>query len=119
MLSPFVGCENITTLAHSMPSGGGIHSITICARSKRLRRLARERYSKEVIHLALRWVLDRGERTIALWGARRPEQLEPISGVLGWRIDEDTMREIDRILEEEIPKPVGPEFMAPSKRAAA
>jgi hypothetical protein len=29
------------------------------------------------------------------------------------------MREIDRILEEEIPKPVGPEFMAPSKRAAA
>jgi len=63
--------------------------------------------------------LDRGERTIALWGARRPEQLEPISGVLGWRIDEDTMREIDRILEEEIPKPVGPEFMAPSQRAAA
>jgi aryl-alcohol dehydrogenase-like predicted oxidoreductase len=86
---------------------------------ERLRRLARERYGKEVIHLALRWVLDRGERTIALWGARRPEQLEPISGVLGWRIDEDTMREIDRILEEEIPKPVGPEFMAPSQRAAA
>lgn len=86
---------------------------------ERLKLLARERYGKEVIHLALRWVLDRSERTIALWGARRPEQLEPISGVLGWRLDGDAIREIERILEEEVPTPIGPEFMAPPQRELA
>jgi hypothetical protein len=32
---------------------------------------------------------------------------------MGWRIDEATMREIDRILAATITNPVGPEFMAP------
>ena len=37
-----------------------------------LAKLARERFGKSVLALALRWVLDQGP-TIALWGARRPE----------------------------------------------
>ena len=56
---------------------------------------------------------------IALWGARRADQLSPVSDVLGWKIDGQTMAEIDRILEETITDPVGPEFMAPPDRAAA
>ncbi|KAF0121449.1 MAG: hypothetical protein FD152_3836, partial [Xanthobacteraceae bacterium] len=39
MLSPFVGCENITTLAHSMPSGGGIQSIIMPPWMSRLKGL--------------------------------------------------------------------------------
>jgi aryl-alcohol dehydrogenase-like predicted oxidoreductase len=41
---------------------------------EQLDQLARERFNRRVIHLAVRWVLDRGERNIALWGARRAEQ---------------------------------------------
>jgi aryl-alcohol dehydrogenase-like predicted oxidoreductase len=78
-----------------------------------LDRLARERFGKRVIHLALRWVLDQPGSGVALWGARRPDQLTPVRDVMGWRIDDDTMREIDAILERTITSPVGPEFMAP------
>jgi aryl-alcohol dehydrogenase-like predicted oxidoreductase len=77
-----------------------------------LRVLARERYGKSVLALALRWVLDQGP-TIALWGARRPEQLDPVAEVEGWHIDEAARREIDAILERNIPDPVSPAFMAP------
>jgi aryl-alcohol dehydrogenase-like predicted oxidoreductase len=85
----------------------------------RLDRFAQERFGRRVIHLAVRWVLDRGEWNIALWGARRAEQLSPIAEVLGWRIDDAAMAEIDRILQETIKDPVGPEFMAPPDREAA
>lgn len=78
-----------------------------------LDKLARERFGKRVIHLALRWVLDQPGNGIALWGARRPDQLSPVKEVMGWRIDEETMRDIDAILARTITSPVGPEFMAP------
>jgi hypothetical protein len=35
----------------------------------------------------------------------------------GWSLDAAAKTEIDRILREEIPDPVGPEFMAPPARA--
>jgi aryl-alcohol dehydrogenase-like predicted oxidoreductase len=78
-----------------------------------LDRLAQERFGKRVIHLALRWALDQPGVGVALWGARRPDQLAPVGDVMGWRIDADTMREIDAILKRTITDPVGPEFMAP------
>ena len=67
---------------------------------------------KSVLALALRWVLDQGQ-TIALWGARRPDQLDAIAQVTGWSLDEPAKREIDGILRDTITSPVGPEFMAP------
>jgi aryl-alcohol dehydrogenase-like predicted oxidoreductase len=86
---------------------------------ERLDRFAQERYGRSVIHLAVRWVLDRGETNIALWGARRADQLSPIANVAGWRIDSAAMAEIDRILLATIRDPIGPEFMAPPDRLAA
>jgi aryl-alcohol dehydrogenase-like predicted oxidoreductase len=86
---------------------------------ERLDRFANERFGKRVIHLAVRWVLDRGDMNIALWGARRADQLAPIADVIGWRIDRAAMAEIDLILQETIRDPVGPEFMAPPDRLAA
>src|SRR5256712_3138733 len=80
-----------------------------------LDRLARERYGKNVLALAVRWILDQGP-TIALWGARRPDQLAPIEDVLGWSLDDDTRADIDRILAKAVTDPVGPEFMAPPAR---
>jgi aryl-alcohol dehydrogenase-like predicted oxidoreductase len=83
---------------------------------KRLDRLAQVRYGRRVIHLAVRWMLDQGITT-ALWGARHPDQLEPVGAVMGWSLDEAAKAEIDRILAETISDPVGPEFMAPPSRA--
>ena len=84
-----------------------------------LDRFAQEHYGKRVIHLAARWVLDRYDAGVALWGARRPDQLTPINEVIGWHIDARAMAEIDRILARTIKDPVGPEFMAPPLALAA
>jgi aryl-alcohol dehydrogenase-like predicted oxidoreductase len=86
---------------------------------ERLDQLAHQRFGRRVIHLAVRWVLDRGDANIALWGARRADQIAPIADVIGWRIDSAAMAEIDRILQDTITDPVGPEFMAPPDRVAA
>jgi aryl-alcohol dehydrogenase-like predicted oxidoreductase len=85
---------------------------------QRLDRLAKERFGKRVIQLAVRWMLDQGIST-ALWGARHPEQLQPVDEVTGWRLDAAAKAEIDRILCETITDPVGPEFMAPPARDLA
>ena len=80
---------------------------------ERLDELARTRFGKRVIHLALRWVLDQPGVGAALWGARHPEQLDPLPQALGFSLDAQTKAEIDRIIAQEIKDPVGPEFMAP------
>lgn len=81
-----------------------------------LKAFAHQRYGKSVMALALRWVLDSGP-TIALWGARRPQQLEGVEEVYGWQLSADNMRDIDAILNKHIPEPLGAEFMAPPHRA--
>src|ERR1700720_2243893 len=73
---------------------------------QKLDRLAQERYGKRVIHLAVRWMLDQGITT-ALWGARHPDQLQPVDEVTGWSLDASAKAEIDRILRETITDPVG------------
>ena len=82
----------------------------------KLDRYARENYDREVIHLAVRWMLDRPGASVALWGARRPDQLDPIEEVFGWELNAEDFEAIDTILEETIDDPVGPEFMAPPAR---
>jgi aryl-alcohol dehydrogenase-like predicted oxidoreductase len=82
---------------------------------QRLDQLAQRRFGKRVIHLAVRWMLDQGITT-ALWGARHPNQLQPVDEVSGWSLDASAQAEIDRILCELIRDPIGPEFMAPPAR---
>jgi aryl-alcohol dehydrogenase-like predicted oxidoreductase len=82
-----------------------------------LDRFAQVRFGKNVLALAVRWILDQGE-TIALWGARRPEQLAAVDEVIGWSLDAASRAEIDLILLANVWDPVGPEFMAPVARAA-
>ena len=77
-----------------------------------LDRFAQANYGRRVIHLALRWLLDRPGVGVALWGARHPDQLRPLAEVMRWGIDADAMVEIVRILETSIADSFGPEFMA-------
>jgi len=74
-----------------------------------------ERHGKSLMALAIRWVLDQGP-FIALWGARKPEQITGVRDAFGWTLTAEDKREIDAILTREIPDPVGPEFMAPPLR---
>jgi aryl-alcohol dehydrogenase-like predicted oxidoreductase len=82
----------------------------------KLSALARSRYGKSVVELAARWVLDRPGVTVALWGAKRPEQLNAVDGVIGWKLDETAMVEIDRIVSECVTNPIGPEYLTPLVR---
>lgn len=84
-----------------------INAVTI------LDQFAKERFGKNVLKLSIRWMLDCCISDIALWGARRPDQLSEINSIFDWSIDSDTMRRIDKILDETVINPVGPEFMAP------
>ena len=83
---------------------------------QRLDRFARENYGKGVLELAVRWTLDRPFVTVALWGARRPEQLAAVAGVNGWKLDLAALQAIDGIISAFVANPVGPEFMAPPPR---
>jgi aryl-alcohol dehydrogenase-like predicted oxidoreductase len=80
-----------------------------------LDRYARERYGRSVLALAVRWVLDAGQ-TIALWGARRPSQLDPVNDAMSWKLDDEAERRIEAILTQTVRDPIGPEFMAPPAR---
>ncbi len=87
--------------------------------ASKLDAFARENFGKRVIHLAVRWLLDQPGVGVALWGARRPEQLAPINEVSGWSLTKGDFAAIDAILRENIRNPVGPEFMAPPARKTA
>jgi aryl-alcohol dehydrogenase-like predicted oxidoreductase len=80
-----------------------------------LDRYARERFGLTVLALAVRWVLDQGD-TIALWGARRPSQLDPVEDAMGWELDDQAKARIEKILLQNVKDPIGPEFMAPPAR---
>ncbi|MBP3041699.1 aldo/keto reductase [Bacillaceae bacterium Marseille-Q3522] len=80
---------------------------------KALDKWAQDHYGKRVIHLAVRWLLDQPGSSIALWGARHPGQLEAVPEIDGWKLQAADLEEIDKIVNENVPDPVGPEFMAP------
>jgi aryl-alcohol dehydrogenase-like predicted oxidoreductase len=86
---------------------------------ERLDRFAQENYGKRVIDLAVRWAIDQLGVTVALWGARHPDQLTTVTNIDGWTLDSDARDEITRIVNECVTDPVGPEFMAPPARQAA
>src|SRR5215831_1970634 len=86
---------------------------------RRLAEFARERYGKSMLALAVRWVLDQPGVSVALWGARHPNELEPLNDVMGWHLDIKALNEIDDIIRATVHDPVGPEFMAPPERRHA
>jgi len=82
------------------------------AAASALQRFAADRFGKSLLALAVRWILDQGP-TVALWGARRPDQIVGLDAALGWQLSAQDRAAIDGLLAEHITDPVGPEFMAP------
>lgn len=85
--------------------------------AERLADFADARFGKSIVELAARWVLDRPGVSVALWGAKRPDELDAMAGVMGWKLDADAIAEIDRIVAESVSDPVGPEYLTPLVRA--
>jgi aryl-alcohol dehydrogenase-like predicted oxidoreductase len=83
----------------------------------RLGDFARSHYGKSVLELAARWVLDRPGVSAALWGAKRPDQLNAVDGIFGWKLDSEAMAEMDAIVREAVTDQVGPEYLTPDVRA--
>jgi aryl-alcohol dehydrogenase-like predicted oxidoreductase len=84
-----------------------------------LDRYAKERYGKGVLALAVRWVLDQPAVSVALWGARHPEELAPLNDVMGWKLDDEAKAYVDQVIAQSVRDPVGPEFMAPPEGSGA
>lgn len=81
----------------------------------RLQQWVSDKYKKSLVSLALRWSLDKGI-DIALWGARKPSELDPIVEVLDWKLSPEDFNEIDQIIAETVTDPIGPQFMSPPYR---
>jgi Predicted oxidoreductases (related to aryl-alcohol dehydrogenases) len=78
--------------------------------------LAQDRFGKSVRALAVRWILDQTKDGIALWGARHPDQIAAATEVADFHLDDQTLKDIDAILNRHVPEPIGTEFMAPPTR---
>jgi len=73
------------------------------------------RHDKSMLALAIRWVLDQGP-TVALWGARKPEQIDGVAEAYGWSLSDQDKAEIETILHDNVPDAIEPDFMAPPQR---
>lgn len=83
------------------------------AAADKLDAFVRNAYGRPLIDLAVRYVLDQSATGIALRGVRRPEQLDTLNRIDGWKLTDDDKNEIERILVETIKEPLQPDFMAP------
>lgn len=103
-----------TDLRASDPKFQKEHFADYLAAVEELKEVAARR-GKSLMVFAIRWVLDQGP-TIALWGARKPEQISGISDVFGWSLTDEDKKAVDDILARHVPTPLIPSFMAPPQR---
>ena len=59
-----------------------------------------ERSGKTLAQLAISWVLRREKVTAAIVGARRPEQIEETAKAGDWKLAEEDIEQIERLLKE-------------------
>ncbi|TPW36491.1 aldo/keto reductase [Oecophyllibacter saccharovorans] len=69
-----------------------------------------------VMAFAIRWVLDQGP-DIALWGARKPEQIDGVSQVFNWTMTPQENQAVEEIVRKYVPNDIEPTFMAPPNRS--
>lgn len=80
-----------------------------------LKNWVKSKYDRPLLALAIRWVLD-SKVNVALWGARKPEQLNDLNAIWGWKLTEADFKEINKILAENVKNPLEPHFMEPPVR---
>ncbi len=73
----------------------------------RLDEFARKKFQRCVMDLAMRWTLDQPGVTVALWGARHPEQCSAVANLDGWTLDAEDRDQVARIVQETVTDLVG------------
>jgi len=77
-----------------------------------LQKYASDRFGRSLLDFSIRWILEMGV-PIAIWGGRKPDQMDPLDRLFDWSLDGAALSAVDSILAEAVKDPVGPEFMAP------
>ncbi|MCQ6961751.1 aldo/keto reductase [Methanolobus chelungpuianus] len=75
----------------------------------------KEKHGRTVLDLAVQWILGY-DNTIALWGGWKPEHMEPVSEIFGWKPDPETRDQVVEIIRKTVKDPVGPGFLEPPTR---
>lgn len=83
--------------------------------TQKLEAWVKEKYQRPLNALAIRWALDR-DINIALVGARKPQQLDLLKDVWGWKLTPEDFTEIDQIVSDTISNPVEEPFEGPPNR---
>lgn len=96
------------------PKYQGQNFINHIAAVNALKEYAKQ-FNKSVPEISVRWCLDKGV-SCALWGARQPEQLDIISGVMGWKLTSEQCDEMEAIVAKYVPIQIGKEFLTPPYR---
>ncbi|OYD06193.1 aldo/keto reductase [Paludifilum halophilum] len=104
-------------LRHNHPMFQGERFKQYLGAVKDLKELAAEK-GKSVLQLSVRWVLQQPGVTTALWGARRPQQLEEVPGVFGWELSTEDLERIETILRKNITNPAPQGIDGPPSRSA-
>lgn len=65
----------------------------------RLRKIAAAR-NRSVTEIVVNWTIHRPGITSALCGAKRPEQIRESAAAMGWRLDDEALREIDQAIAQ-------------------
>ncbi|MBA4492733.1 aldo/keto reductase [Paenactinomyces guangxiensis] len=94
-------------LRHRHPMFQGERFKQYLAAVEKLKQMAAGR-GKTVAQLAVRWALDQPGVSLVLWGARRPDQLAEIEGVMNWNLSKDELEQIEKIVSETVTNPVPP-----------
>lgn len=84
------------------------------AAAERLKTIAKEKKAT-TSQLAIQWAARRTGVTAALAGARNVRQARENAGAFGFELNAEDMARIEAIVAEEVPNPIGPEFMAPPR----
>ena len=82
-----------------------------------LNNYAQDKFGKSVLELSVRWLLEQGN-VVALWGGRRPEQMDPIPEIMTFKLEKNHLADIDKIIAEYVQNPIGPEFMGSPDRTS-
>jgi aryl-alcohol dehydrogenase-like predicted oxidoreductase len=56
-------------------------------------------YGKTPGQMAVAWVLSQPGVTVALWGAKRPDQIEECDGATGWTLTAEEMVRLEALFE--------------------
>jgi len=82
--------------------------------SKKMSDWTRNTQGRSLIDLSIRWSMAKG--VIPLWGPANRAELLDLESLKEWQLNPAESSEVEQIVEQEIPHPIGVEFLTPPTR---